>query len=129
MPTDHVDSPFQSLRFAEGNLSKHIPFSSTALSDTRSVSDETYLKQERTLAASVKIQFSKSLFPQRSDNKINSSSIDQRMVSRNGYGSCHGRIGLFRILIFEDSKIAKGIPKIVLADFKIVLQHQDSGTR
>ena len=52
-----------------------------------------------TLAASVKIQFLESLFPQRIAIGINSSSIDQRMVRRNRFGSWHGRIGLSRIHI------------------------------
>ena len=49
------------------------------------------------LAASGKIQFLESLCPQRTDNKISSSSIDQRMVSRNCFGIICGRTGPFKI--------------------------------
>ena len=65
-----------------------------------------YIKKERsrdiriwTLAASVKIKFLESLFPQRSDNRINSSSTGQRMVGRIWFGIWYGRIGLFWIHI------------------------------
>ena len=45
-PTEKVDSPFQQLRPAEGTPKEHIPSTSTALSDTRSVTDESTSKRE-----------------------------------------------------------------------------------
>ena len=47
-PTEKVDSPFQPLRPAEGNPWKHIHFSSTstALSDTRSVTNKNTSKRK-----------------------------------------------------------------------------------
>ena len=73
------------------------------------------------LAASGKIQFLESLCPQRTDNKISSSSIDQRMVSRNWFGIWYGRTGPFKVHMrqrgnenFEtrESKIVNRIMKI-----------------
>ena len=61
----------------------HIPSTSIAVSDTRS--------------ASVKTQFLESLCPQRNDNRISSSSLDQRMVSRNCFGIWCGRTGPLKI--------------------------------
>ena len=65
-----------------------------------------YLKKERsrdiliwTLAARVKIKFLESLFPQRSVNRINSSSTGQWIVGRGCFGIWYGRKGLFRIHI------------------------------
>ena len=45
-PTEKVDSPFQPLRPAEGTPKEHIPSTSAALSDTRSVIDESTSKMQ-----------------------------------------------------------------------------------
>ena len=44
-PTEKVDSPFQPLRPAEGSPWEHIPSTSVALSNTRSVTDESTSKR------------------------------------------------------------------------------------
>ena len=46
-PTQRVDSPLQTSRPTEGNPWEHIPLTSTAQSDTRSVAYEKYIKKER----------------------------------------------------------------------------------
>ena len=83
---------------------EHIPSTSTAESDTRSVTDESAPQKEGSRdiriwewAASVKIQFLESLSPQRNDNRISSSSLDQRTVSRNCFGIRCERTGPLKI--------------------------------
>ena len=45
-PTEKVDSPFQPLRPAESHPRVHVPSTSTGLSDTRSVTDESTSKRK-----------------------------------------------------------------------------------
>ena len=98
-PTDKVDSPFQPLRSAEGSPWEHVPSTSTALSDMRSVTDDSTSKRKdaenfelEPWPQASKNQFYEGLFPQRSYNRIKSSSIQQRLVGRTWFGIYYGRI-------------------------------------
>ena len=48
-----IHSPYQPLRAAEGNLCEHIPSTSTALSDMRSVTDETSKNEKKQIISNL----------------------------------------------------------------------------
>ena len=116
-----IDSPLHATRPADGDPWEQIPSTSTALSDTRSVTDE-YLEE----TGSVNIRFLESFFSPRCNIRINSSSINQRLVGEIDVAATVRELDHSRFVFdkhqmeFEtlDPKNATRIMKITQAEFK-----------